>query len=284
MKCPVCSSEMRWLFNAKILLKYQASYFRCEDCGLIRTEEPFWFDEAYNTPIASLDVGYVSRNLLNASRVERVLYQYSSPNDRYLDYAAGYGLFVRLMRDRGFDFYGYDKYCSSLFAADFEVDISGDIPSFAAITAFEVFEHLVDPVSELEKLMLKTDVLFTSTLLVPTMRINSVKDWWYFMPETGQHVTFWTNEALGKLAARFESCCYTHGNDFHIISRRVFDNDPLRVLSTKSKLLRLWRRLARLAGVTDKRNVRPSLLQRDFEALRAKMYCPSARSCIDEIE
>ena len=284
MICPVCSSKMQWCFDGRILLKYQISYFRCKECGLIKTEEPFWLSEAYNTPIADLDVGYVSRNLLNASRVERVLNQYDEADNTYLDYAAGYGLFVRLMRDRGFDFYGYDKYCPSIFASDFVIDISKANSNFAAITAFEVLEHLLDPVHEVAKLMSKSDVLFTSTEVLPSSRISSVQDWWYFLPETGQHVTFWTTEALTRLAAGFGCRHYSYNNEFHLISRRAFDNDPLRVLRKKNKLSRLWGNIARLSGAKAKRNIRPSLLQRDFEILRARRNRQSTYPHVEEWE
>ncbi len=43
--------------------------------------------------------------------------------DPFLDYAGGYGVFTRLMRDIGFDFYWHDPYTQNLFANGFEKDI-----------------------------------------------------------------------------------------------------------------------------------------------------------------
>jgi len=38
-----------------------------------------------------------------------------NPDGIFLDYAAGYGLFVRLMRDAGYNFRWSDLYCQNLF-------------------------------------------------------------------------------------------------------------------------------------------------------------------------
>ncbi len=50
-------------------------------------------------------------------------------------------MFVRLMRDNGFDFYRSDRQCENLFAKGFEASLDVS-PSYELLTAFEVFEHL----------------------------------------------------------------------------------------------------------------------------------------------
>ena len=62
-------------------------------------------------------------------------------NEKFLDYGGGSGLFVRLMREKGFNFYYYYKYSLNIFAKGFEVDLKNNF-SFEVITVFEVFEHL----------------------------------------------------------------------------------------------------------------------------------------------
>ncbi len=37
-----------------------------------------------------------------------------------MDFGAGHGVFVRMMRDKGFDFFWNDIYCKNLYAKDFE--------------------------------------------------------------------------------------------------------------------------------------------------------------------
>jgi hypothetical protein len=41
-------------------------------------------------------------------------------NNRFIDYGGGYGLFVRLMRDAGFDYYWFDKFCDNVLSKGFE--------------------------------------------------------------------------------------------------------------------------------------------------------------------
>jgi hypothetical protein len=59
-----------------------------------------------------------------------------------MDFGGGYGMFVRLMRDLGFDLYWQDKSCKHLFAAELEVR---EVPSRKSefLTTFDVFEHLL---------------------------------------------------------------------------------------------------------------------------------------------
>lgn len=52
-------------------------------------------------------------------------------------------MLTRLMRDLGFDFYWADKYCINHLSLGFEY--SSDIGSCNAVTAVEVFAHLIDP-------------------------------------------------------------------------------------------------------------------------------------------
>ena len=83
------------------------------------------------------------------------------------------------MRDRGFDFYRQDTYCQNLFASGFDIADAGSNEKFSLITAFEVFEHLVDPITEISSMFETADSIVFSTHLQPNKEISSVNDWWY---------------------------------------------------------------------------------------------------------
>ncbi|MFM6453388.1 MAG: methyltransferase domain-containing protein, partial [Planktothrix sp.] len=115
MKCKVCDSQSNYFATAQILNKYDINYFQCLNCGFVQTEEPYWLEEAYSNAIAMSDVGLVFRNLMFSDLTSTLIFNFFDHNSKFLDYGAGYGLFVRLMRDKGFNFYGFDKFCKNLF-------------------------------------------------------------------------------------------------------------------------------------------------------------------------
>jgi len=67
-----------------------------------------------------------------------------------VEFAGGYGLLTRLMRDRGFDFHWHDRIARTSSLVVFEWDeLEGKISS-RALTAFEVIEHVSNPVAFLK--------------------------------------------------------------------------------------------------------------------------------------
>jgi hypothetical protein len=67
------------------------------------------------------------------------------------------------MRNIGFDYYWTDLYCQNLLAGGFEIS-SAKLP-FSAVTAFEVLEHVPDP---MELLAQALDRASTRTIIVST--------------------------------------------------------------------------------------------------------------------
>jgi hypothetical protein len=213
------------LFDETVVLnRYNARYFRCDYCGFIQPQEPHWLDEAYSDAITASDVGLVGRNSALASVTQLLLLSFFDTQSKYLDYGGGYGLFVRQMRDMGFDFYRFDKYCDNIFAQGFDTPLSElGLPSptgpYELTTAFELFEHLVDPVTEMEQIAAFSKNVFFSTTLLPVVppRLDS---WWYYGLEHGQHVALYTEKSLSILAERNRMYFSSNGNSLHLFSRK----------------------------------------------------------------
>lgn len=223
IECPVCKSRLSQLFIATLLSKHDVDYYKCSECGLIKTEEPYWLDEAYSEAIADLDVGLVARNMMFVPQVSHLIEKYFDSDGIFLDHAGGYGLFVRMMRDAGYNFFRQDKYCQNIFAKYFDFK-SCDIKSgFELITAFEFLEHVVDPVQEIDSLLALTDTVIFSTELQPE-KISSSDDWWYFATETGQHITFYTKRTFEYIAALLGTNYYSDGQHLHLFTRKKFDS------------------------------------------------------------
>ena len=71
------------------------------------------------------------------------------------------------------------------------------------LTVFDFFEHMANPFEEISELLkLANNILFTTELQPKKPLLNS-NDWWYFVPEIGQHISFFTEEALSQIAKRY---------------------------------------------------------------------------------
>ncbi len=219
-KCPVCGYAREFTFEATVLSKYRVSYCQCSSCGLLQTETPYWLDEAYDDAIAITDTGLVQRNISLASQLAVALYFGFDIKGRCLDIAGGYGMLVRLMRDYGFDFYWDDKYCANVLAKGFEVGDSD--AEFDAITAFEVMEHVPDPVKFVEEAIEKYS---SRTLIFSTQLYESgpapATDWWYYSFETGQHISFYSKKTLSTIADKLGLYYFSAGGLHFFTDREV---------------------------------------------------------------
>lgn len=235
---------MKPVFSAEVLGKYQVTYYYSEKSGILQTEEPYWLDEAYSEAIAKTDTGLVQRNISMQRKLEPILYLLFSGEGKFLDIGGGYGLLARLMRDRGYNCYTLDKYAENIFARGFEPD-----EGFKAdgLFAFEVFEHIPDPVAFLNEHFSKWE---SRTIIFSTLTFQGdipERDWWYYSFETGQHITFYQPKTLELLAKKFACSYYMLNPSLHIITDRTLTRFDRFVLGNRYlfKLLEYWVRLAR---------------------------------------
>lgn len=218
MKCRICSAKTDIFDNTIIMGKYEATFSQCQECGFIQADNPYWLDESYAEPVSLSDVGMVRRTFLLAQVAIAVISVLLSRNGRYVDYGGGYGLFTRLMRDRGFDFSCFDKYCKNIFAPEFSVSENGE-GMCEMVTAFEVMEHLADPLTEFSKMLSFSHNVLVTTELVPS-NTPKLNDWWYYGVEHGQHISFYTINSLRILAARHHLFLATNGRNIHFFSKK----------------------------------------------------------------
>lgn len=234
--CRLCHSPMESAFEKEILARYPVRYSRCTACGALQTELPYWLDEAYAGQAERFDTGKASRTLANFLVLPRLLEILGvRKDDRALDFGSGTGLLTRLMRDLGYDFFAYDKYGAGEFAGAYQWRELTH--SCRLVTMFEVAEHFVNPLAEWGNIFaLDPDFVIGSTGIFQ----GQGADWDYLAPESGQHVFFYTFEALSVLAAKFGRTAYHVGMYF------IFAKKPLESVTLAE--VQVWKNALYPAG------------------------------------
>lgn len=256
MNCKICDRPTVAIGSGTILGRHQTEFRQCTSCGFVQTDEPVWLAESYGSAITQSDLGLVKRNFVFATVCSAMIPVLFSDSARFVDYGGGYGLFVRLMRDAGFDFFRYDPFCQNLFAQGLDAELPV-APSFGLVTAFEVFEHLVAPLDDITRMLKFGRSIFFSTELV-SVPAPLPEAWPYYSLEHGQHVAFFSLRTLEVVAEKFHLNLYTNRHSLHLLTERHISNWRFQTL--------LHRRIASLVRALVRRN---SLLDRDVKSALA---------------
>jgi hypothetical protein len=214
--CTICGSPMDPVFSGKILKKYTAQYFQCKKCEYLCTENPYWLEEAYKNPINVTDTGIIARNISASKIVACIVFLFFKTDQKGLDYGGGYGILTRLMRDIGFDFYWWDPHTKNLFAQGFEYP--HQCRDIGVITAFENFEHFLNPMEDLEKIFSISHNVIFSTEMIPDP-VPKPGEWWYYGSEHGQHISFYSPHTLQTIAEKFGVQVYSY-RDIHFFTEK----------------------------------------------------------------
>jgi len=259
MLCKICESATEHFGEQQVLQTFTARYLRCTRCGFVFVEQPTWLEQAYELPIAAADTGIVVRNLRFADLVGTLIDLGLPQARRCIDFGGGAGLFVRLMRDRGYDFYRQDKYCDNIFAVGFDAR-AGE--RFDLATSIEVIEHIVDPMTVLQELAQLAPTVLIGTEQLPAVR-NRPGEWWYYAPEGGQHISFFSARALQIAAERLGMQLSSNGRNVHVFSRERISPGLVRMVGSRRGLefARAWAKVSRRR--------RRSLTHSDAAAARA---------------
>jgi Methyltransferase domain len=251
MDCGICKSSSANFGEALVLNKYQVRYWRCPKCGFVQTEEPYWLSEAYADALQITDVGIMQRNLQTSVVTSAVISLLFPAGKKFLDYGGGHGTFVRLMRDRGFNFYWKDLHAKNVHARSFE---HIDDTRYDIVTAFEVLEHLPKPLEDIAPAFALSENVLATTLTMPDPP-PVPPNWWYYAVRGGQHVSLYTKDSLENLAKHFGRRVVSTGV-YHLFTREPMNTAMFR-MATGARTSMLMSKLRR----------RKSLLESDFERL-----------------
>jgi len=220
MRCKICNKQTNLVFSAKILNKYDVKYFYCNHCGFLQTEEPYWLEEAYGESINISDTGLMSRNLNLSNQTTNIINSFFDKNAKFLDFAGGYGIFTRLMRDIGFDFYWNDKFSQNLVAREFEYSPNH---KYELLTSFESFEHFDNPILEIENMLkISKNILFSTELFSDKPPVTT--EWGYYGLNHGQHISFYSIKTLKLIANKYNLNLYSNGKTLHLLTEKNLSN------------------------------------------------------------
>jgi len=195
--CRLCEGETALAFTHRILGKYPSGYWQCTVCGSLETDAPFWLEESYADVHSATDTGMAARTVQMTQAVSLLLRMAGVGSKTLcLDWGGGNGLFCRMMRDQGYNFFNDDKYAKPFYCAGFTADRIG-IAKCDVVTSFEVFEHLSNPKAELANILRFEPKLW---IFSTQLYAGQGADWNYLGPSLGRHVFFYSAEALHAFA------------------------------------------------------------------------------------
>lgn len=196
--CRLCGSESTFQFAVPSEVAGNLEYSRCTGCGSLQTQVPTWLDRAYEAgALGEIDTGALYRSQQVAARVWCLTHVLGlRRNDAILDFGGATGVLARLLRDLGLDAYVEDPHADDLFNRPFV--LRDRLPTL--VTAVEVLEHFDRPSTQLSHIFERS----ADYVVVSTRRYNCQDSSWYYLaPEGGQHVFFYSEQALHMLGSRF---------------------------------------------------------------------------------
>jgi SAM-dependent methyltransferase len=213
--CPICSApsslldvvdfnksceELRGMFIG--LSGISIYYARCGNCGFCFAPEIAGWkfeefeDKIYNKEYVQFDPDYIeSRPRSNANHLIST-FSGKANSFRHLDYGGGDGLLSKILKESSWQSISYDSFVNK------DICIA-KLGKFDLITAYEVFEHVPDPIqlmSDLRSLLSPNGIILFSTLLSDgNININQRLGWWYASPRNG-HISLFSRKSLEIIA------------------------------------------------------------------------------------
>ena len=218
--CRFCNNETDFLCSSEILT-FSATYTICITCKSVQVDSPHWIGDVHRKAISSFDVGLVSRGVSASKLISVFFFLQRELTIIGIDWGGGTGLLTRLLRDLGLNFKTHDKYATNIMAEGFSADDDLANEEYDAVSAIECMEHLENPVSQLLNSVSGTSYfIFTTEILPDPLPDPAKKEWWYYMPDSGQHITFASKKGLDILAKRLNFRYNTTFGSIHVFSNK----------------------------------------------------------------
>ncbi len=214
LDCPVCTQSK---FTLRFTKK-DRKFWRCNACGLEKqhplpttAELEAYYDESYASGMyESFAAATQMKELTAAARIDQIK-RLVPLNGRWLDVGCANGTFVKAAKHHEIDCEGIELSTNAVRLAQSEglpvtqgsLDSLPSHQRYHCITAFDVLEHVIDPVAFMtdvtHRLLPDGYAVFTLPNLRSWPARLMGKNWYFYIPE--EHLHYFCPENLSRLAA-----------------------------------------------------------------------------------
>ena len=222
--CRLCGGPTDLQFHATVLGSHKVGYHQCQRCHSLQTDVPYWLKEAYEqSHLSRADSGAVARALQSQAIVYTIARILRLQRSASVLTSAG-----------GVDFCAASCAILALTPGDRTHTLPMTSPGFdddgattySIVCAFEVVEHLAQPALELPNIFNRAADL---VVLGTNIYQRQGHEWWYLSPGMGQHVFFYSADAMTHIARRF-NFRYCRDAGVHIFPKRQLGKAEIAVL------------------------------------------------------
>tara|TARA_A100001011_G_scaffold165279_1_gene173957 strand:+ start:16767 stop:17384 length:618 start_codon:yes stop_codon:yes gene_type:complete len=193
---------------------------------------------------------------------------FSKIHNKILDWGAGSGLFVRLLRDQGFSCVGYEPYGPSQLAAAFcyKKNPLKKSYNYNIVFATEVLEHINEPRKLMDNILDNTQNFIFTTQLIS--KNQNMKKWWYVSNDLGQHISFQSRRSL-QIFCKSRNLYYSFNTKLgiHIITKKRYSKALFKILLGKKRV----QILSIFVSIIQKIINKNCSVQKDFEICTNKI-------------
>lgn len=210
--CPLCGRvKLRWLFEKK-----DRHFWACTKCGLEKQvplpslqELQAYYDSQFNSGMYQTFTSAEEMKTMTAKQRLKEITPVIRPQGRWLDVGCANGVFVRESAALGAQAEGVELSSVAVdqaVAAGLPVKCGGlenvpDAAAFDCITAFDVLEHVLDPLTFLQDIAKRLKPGGHAALTMPDKSSIFAKlmgsRWWFYIPE--EHLHYFDHDIIRKL-------------------------------------------------------------------------------------
>ncbi|MFN0077702.1 MAG: class I SAM-dependent methyltransferase [Prosthecobacter sp.] len=212
VSCPVCGKvSLRWLFEKK-----GRQFWACQKCGLEKQvplptlqELQAYYDSQFDSGMYQTFTSAEQMKTMTAKQRLKEITPVIKPQGRWLDVGCANGVFVREAAASGAKAEGVELSSVAVaqaVEAGLPVRCGGledveDTASFDCITAFDVLEHVLDPLTFMQDIAKRLKPGGYAALTMPDKSSIFAKlmgsRWWFYIPE--EHLHYFDHAIIRQL-------------------------------------------------------------------------------------